>query len=172
MTEDENAAGSFEDRRGRPTEQYDFKKLFLVVTEGRTELNYLNALKPFIGPSVDILCIEGSDSKRSLVEKAVEYRERKRKEKVYDGDIDVTWVVLDRDIDRRNKTDKDLFNQALAHGKGIRVAYSNDAFELWLLLHFVYLDTAQSREDLRVKLRGRLGGDYKKSDPRIYDKVN
>lgn len=161
-------------RRGRPKGQYNLRKLFLIITEGKTEFNYLNALKVFIGPTIDILLIIGADSKLSLVEKTTQYRRSKQKEGVYDGKIDVTWVVLDRDIDSQNKTDKNLFNQALtlAQREDIQVAYSNDAFELWLLLHFIYLDTAQTRKALVAKLKRRLGGQYKKNDPKIYDTIH
>ena len=53
---------------------------------------------------------------------------------------DFVWIVFDRD--RSDKDDEDIgkainFNGALTKAKkhNFEVAYSNDAFELWLLLH-------------------------------------
>lgn len=53
--------------------------------------------------------------------------------------------------------------------------WSNEAFELWYLLHFVYLDSAISRADYITKLENEIRkvdgyGDfsYKKNDPGIY----
>jgi hypothetical protein len=60
------------------------------------------------------------------------------------GDTQV-WCVFDRDKEGANvgensgniKFDESI---ALAVSKGINVAWSNDAFELWVLLHFVTID--------------------------------
>lgn len=49
------------------------------------------------------------------------------------------WCVFDRDKNPSMKDGKDTaFNDSIsnAEGKGIKVAWSNDDFELWLLLHF------------------------------------
>lgn len=158
------------DRRGRSRRRYSFEKLFLIITEGKTEYNYLKSFKPFIGPAVNILPIIGSDHKLSLIKKAINCRSSER---IYDEEIDEVWVVLDRDIDSQNKTDTDNFNKALdlAKNNDIKVAYSNDSFEVWLLLHFAYLDVALSRKLLVSKLKRHLGGKYKKNDPKIYDKI-
>jgi hypothetical protein len=51
------------------------------------------------------------------------------------------WCVYDRDIDPNNRNlalENTKFNESIAtaHRAGINVAWSNDAFELWVLLHF------------------------------------
>lgn len=62
------------------------------------------------------------------------------------------------------------FNQALRLAKhhGIRVAYSNQAFELWYLLHFHYYNTALRRQDYMSKLTECLYFKYEKNLD-IYD---
>lgn len=42
------------------------------------------------------------------------------------------------------------FNNAIekAKSKGIKVAYANDSFELWYLLHFNYIDTPIMRDKI------------------------
>ena len=75
------------------------------------------------------------------------------------------------------KDDFNDFNEAiqLASRKGFYPAWTNEAFELWYLLHFVYLDAAISRADYITKLEneirkhdGYTDFSYKKNDPGIY----
>ncbi len=89
-----------------------------------------------------------------------------------DGDYEEVWCVFDRDKNRANPSDVALFNSAIEKAKtnGVRVAYSNDAFELWYLLHFNYCDTQILRSDYIVKLREIMGA-YKKNDQSMYDKL-
>lgn len=70
------------------------------------------------------------------------------------------WIVIDRDTERVNgggHTAED-FNKTLVQAKFLKVdvAYSNDAFELWYLLHFDYRDTAITRDELLVKVVEKL----------------
>lgn len=61
------------------------------------------------------------------------------------------WIVIDRDITRVNGGGhtKEDFNLALQSAKKLKVevAYSNDSFELWYLLHFAHRNTAILRDD-------------------------
>jgi hypothetical protein len=80
-------------------------------------------------------------------------------------EYDQVWCVFDRD-----DWPIDNFTGALskARAKGIKVAYTNEAFELWYLLHFNYHDTAIGREKYKAKLTENLGKTYFKNDPTIY----
>ncbi|WP_052435247.1 RloB family protein [Sulfurospirillum cavolei] len=70
------------------------------------------------------------------------------------------WIIIDRDKERVNGGGHSVedFNNALAQAKRLKVnvAYSNDAFELWYLLHFNYLDSAIARDDLLTKVIEKL----------------
>lgn len=71
------------------------------------------------------------------------------------------WCVFDRD---KEETDEKilrgnvLFNESLksAESNGIKVAYSNDAFELWILLHFENIDLENEQYKKRVHYYERL----------------
>jgi len=71
-------------------------------------------------------------------------------------DFEHKWIVIDRDIARVNGGghSKEDFNRALQEAKKekVRVAYSNDSFELWYLLHFEYRDTAILRDKISDKV--------------------
>lgn len=146
------SSGSRGKRRvgGRPT-----YPTFLIVCEGaKTEPQYF---KGFRLPSVRV---EGAGKNtRSLVEEAIRLQQ--------DSDrYDHYWVVFDRD-----SFPAQTFNAALqmASRAGFEVAYSNEAFELWYLLHFSYSDTGLARGLYAEKLTKCLGRPYKKNDTAIYE---
>jgi hypothetical protein len=58
----------------------------------------------------------------------------------------------------------------LAEKNNLKVAFSNESFELWYLLHFIYFDSNISRKDYISKLKEYLP-EYKKNDPTIYSKI-
>lgn len=86
----------------------------------------------------------------------------KNRKKYYD--FEHKWIVIDRDKARVNGGghSKEDFNVALEMAKStkshlnIEVAYTNDAFELWYLLHFEYRNTALSRDEILVELIKKL----------------
>jgi hypothetical protein len=81
--------------------------------------------------------------------------------------------VFDRDKNPNNPNDSQNFNSAitLARNNGIDVAYSNDAFELWYLLHFNFYNTGISRQRYQNMLTNKLGHEYKKNSETIYEEL-
>lgn len=143
---------------------------FLVVCEGeRTEPNYFKELVKDKYSEVRSEEIVGEGrSTCALVKKTAEIRERVEQQRQLK--FDRVWVVFDKD-------DFNDFNEAiaLAERKGYGAAWSNEAFELWYLLHFVYLDAAISRADYISKLEAeirRFDGfkdfKYRKNDEGFY----
>lgn len=104
------------------------KQSFLIVCEGRcTEPDYFRAFRM---TSATVKAIGKALNTVSLVNKAISIRDADLKRKrIYDQ----CWVVFDKD----DFPAKD-FNGAiaLAQKNGFRVAYSNQSFEYWFLLHF------------------------------------
>lgn len=134
------------------------RKFYLIVTEGATEEAYLSHFKTTTGPEI----VNGCDNKLSLVKKAIIERDRRiAKGKFVKGDA--LWVVFDRDIDPTNPVDKQAFNEALslAEREGVNLAYSNDSFELWYLLHFQEVSTSLHRRTIDLKLSKHIGRTYK-----------
>jgi hypothetical protein len=128
---------------------------FLIVCEGaKTEPQYFVAFKL---PSVRV--VGAGKNTKSLVEEAIRIKDNA-------DTYDHYWCVFDRD-----SFPAQSFNDALqmANRAGFKVAYSNEAFELWYLLHFSYSDAALSRRLYAEKLTQRLGRPYRKNDPTLYD---
>jgi hypothetical protein len=135
---------------------------FLIVCEGaKTEPNYFRSFRV---PKnvVEVTIIGGQGNTESLVEKAIELKTQAEAEAEYDQ----VWCVFDRD-----SFSAEQFNNAIqrAEAKGMRVAYSNEAFELWYLLHFSYYDTAMARDLLCEKLGESLGWKYQKNSLTMYE---
>ncbi len=143
---------------------------FLVVCEGeRTEPNYFKELvkNKYSEVRAEEIVGEGR-STCALVKKTAEIRERLEHQRQLK--FDRVWVVFDKD-------DFNDFNEAiaLAERKGYGAAWSNEAFELWYLLHFVFLDAGISRVDYISKLEAvirRVEGfkdfKYRKNDEGFY----
>jgi hypothetical protein len=137
--------------------KFDFAQTFLIVCEGeRTEPNYFRAFR--VAGDVRKMQIEGTGyNTLNLVRWAVELAA----EDAYDQ----VWCVFDLD-----SFPAEHFNAAivLAENSGLHAAYSNQAFELWYLLHFHYYDTGISRQDYCRKLDELLKKKYRKNDSGIF----
>lgn len=75
------------------------------------------------------------------------------------------WAVFDKD-----DFPLDNFDNAIhkAEDLGIKVAWSNECFELWYLLHFSYSQAALHRDDITEK----LDKEFKKLGYKKYDKTS
>lgn len=106
----------------------EVKQTFLIICEGvNTEPDYFNAFRL---TSANVKAIGQGMGTVALIQKAINIKEQeKQKGRTYNQN----WVVFDKD----DFPDVD-FNAAiaLARKNGFEVAYSNQAFEYWFLLHF------------------------------------
>lgn len=115
------------------------RKRFLIVCEGeKTEVNYFKAFT--VPKKIEFMVKGEGKNSLSLVNKAIKMIDNLKK----DDSFDQIWCVFDKD-----NCSKEQFNQAegLAKEQNIKIAYSNEAFEIWFILHFQYLDIATSRSE-------------------------
>lgn len=142
----------------RKVNNREVKQRFLIVCEGeKTEPNYFRSFR-VPKKVIDVKGLGKNPSK--LVNRAKELQEQE--------DYDRVWCVFDRD----SWTVED-FNNAIANAKNecIEVAYSNEAFELWYVLHFEFLNTGIPRKDYIKKLNSLLKQTYHKNSETIYDEL-
>lgn len=133
----------------------------LIVTEGaETERNYFESFRIH---GLDIKVIGEGANTVSLVRQAIEYKESARR---MNEPYDHSWVVFDRDSFPKENVEAAF---VLAKTNDIECAFSNEAFELWFLLHFGYRDTGMSRVEYEDALTKRLGFKYSKNSPKIFD---
>ncbi len=150
--------GSFGQQESRVSNQRAPSQTFLIVCEGeKTEPNYFYG---FGLPTASVRVIGLGANTKNLVEQAIRLKNERFPDK------DQYWCVFDRDSFPAQN-----FNAALDNAKknGFRVAYSNEAFELWYLLHFNYYDAALSRAAYPDKLSALLRFKYTKNSNTIYN---
>jgi hypothetical protein len=139
---------------------------FLIVCEGeKTEPNYFRSFPKQIGKMIfDIEFEGGGISTIKVVEKAIKLRDNSKQK------YDRVWAVFDRDSFSANS-----FNSAIskAEANGVFCAWSNEAFELWYLLHFQNRNTAMKREEYQKAIENAVN--KKSGTPKklfIYKKNN
>lgn len=142
----------------------DARSKFYILTNGReTEKNYFDLIK----------------SKKSIFDVKVEYQNSNPVQLVryasqYLREANQVWCVFDIDNNFNDGTLIQAIN--LAEETGVQIAYSNIAFEVWLLSHYQKVESSYDntrlirqmdkllREDLRLN-RG-----YDKSDKELLKK--
>ena len=143
-------------RSARKVNTLEPRQRFLVVCEGeQTEPNYFRGFRV---AGLELQVIGAGDNTKNLITIAEDLRG--------ESDYDQVWVVFDRD-----SFPPDHFNEAIqrAPSLGIQVAYSNEAFELWYILHFDYMQAGVERSRYAAMLTERMGRKYQKNDPRMFE---
>ena len=134
----------------------EVKQSFPIVCEGEnTEPEYFKAFRM---TTATVKAVGEAMNTMSLVNKAINIREAEKGKKRF---YDQCWVVFDKDDYPAND-----FNQAIqwAEKNGFHVAYSNQAFEYWLLLHFNLYRGAIHRNQYKDMLERCIGMPYSKAE--------
>lgn len=165
---------------GRRSKQIKMRERTVIFCEGETEKNYFDKLKrkynalnvDAINMKIDVE-VPGGHS-LELVNKAIrkleyhkDYKDNKKLKKI---------VIFDKD-----EVDFNMINEAikLAEKNNIKVVFSNECFDYWLLLHYEKQTGHINRKDIYKKLARHLNIDSyesKKADNKMIesfvDKVN
>ncbi len=139
-------------------------KRFLIICEGENTEPYYFKSFPVITAQVETLGL--GQSKTTLVKSAIT---RVRQESP-DPEREV-WIVFDMDIDpdKAEALQRGDFNEAirLARKEGFNVAYSNDAFDLWFVLHYDLLEVAVTRGVYYEFLSSRWSINYQRQGKKV-----
>ncbi|RTQ49715.1 RloB domain-containing protein [Hymenobacter gummosus] len=144
-------------QRAAPTREE--RPVLLIVCQGTvTEVEYFNQ---FELATADIKALGRAYDPEKLVQEALDWREAARRGK---QPYEQVWCVFDKD-----DTEPGPFHAAIerARAHGLRVAYSNQAFEFWFLLHF---DEHQGGGMDRQQCGQRVEALIREANPRVsYD---
>jgi hypothetical protein len=159
--------------RRRKEEIRPERKYFLIVCEGeKTEPLYFEAFKADLPKGVLDIDIEGEGKNtHSLIEAIIRIKDKR--EKASGRQYDQVWAVFDRDSFPPQNFNAAIF-RARRNDPEICCAWSNEAFELWYLLHFEFFQDAASRDQYQKRLEQALSRrmgkpfEYRKNDPRLY----
>jgi hypothetical protein len=155
------------------------RKRYLIVCEGeKTEPNYFESLKRALPQGVldvvDFRIVGEGFNTVSLVSRAISLR--KEWEKESGRDVDKLWIVFDKDSFLSATFNKAV--QLCELEPKTEAAWSNEAFELWYLLHFEFYNTGISRESYKSKIQQNLRRKgvsefiYRKNDPEMFRLLN
>jgi RloB-like protein len=144
----------------------EIRVYFLIVCEGQqTEPNYFKSFKTNVKSFVYIIDALGKGTNtKDLVKKTIAQRDKSSQ--IYDS----VWVVFDKDSFTPNN-----FNGAiqLAETNGIKSGWTNEAFELWYLLHFQYRNTTMSRDDykkaIEKEINTKIEAESKNKKPKKFE---
>jgi hypothetical protein len=141
------------------------RQYYLIVCEGaKTEPNYFEGLKSDLPKGILTayqIDVKGTGyNTQSLIDEAL--RLKMVYEREHGRPVDKLWTVFDRDSFSGSD-----FNNAIIRCENatpvIGCAWSNEAFELWYLLHFHYYNNAMNRKDyqdlIEQNLRPFIGDD-------------
>jgi len=142
-------------------ETIPINKTILIVCEGQTEKLYFKSF-PVLGVKIKAIDLKGQ-AKLKLVESTKEIVTNAKEE------YNEVWCVFDMDVKRGANEFADFDNSiSKALLLGYKVAYSNDAFELWFYLHYNYTDVQNLRTFYYTELGKRFDINYVK-DGKKYD---
>lgn len=130
------------------------RKQYLIVCEGeKTEPNYFKSLKSALPKGVlevvDFIIFGEGYNTESLVQQAIGIR--KKWESETGREVDKLWIVFDKDSFLPN-----TFNNAIEQCENTpktEAAWSNEAFEIWYLLHFEFYNTGISRNSYKERIQ-------------------
>ena len=142
----------------RKPESKEGLKAYLIACEGEcTEPNYINGLikhqkslkKIAIGTEV-VFAPHGHSDPEGVLSDLLNVSDRER--------FDESWIIIDRDeVEFKGKGfgghSEENFNNAISKSveNNVKVACSNPCFELWIVFHFEYRDTACLRENIQKR---------------------
>lgn len=134
------------------------KKVFYIITEGKTEEGYISKFtQEYRCSAVRIIKIKPCGAK--IIHRASDVW---KKDKTYRANPGPKGVIIDKDT-----LTEDDFNNILkdAENKEINVFFSNSAFEVWLLAHYELITISiLSSSKLKERLSRNLSQEYKKGD--------
>lgn len=156
------------------------KPVLHIFCEGaKTERNYFNGyLDKFHPTNRRLKVIKVEKTKKNTPVQLVEEALDRKKEKDI-PDIDVFWVVYDREATTKypNKLHQQAFDKASS--QSINIALTNVCFEVWILLHFIDVTASYTscanllrNSPLKAKLKENSILRYEKADRKVFDVIS
>ncbi len=141
-------------RRERRVRVLHVRKRFLIVSEGKkTEPFYFKAFEKGLPRGTLQVETRGvGRSTQSLVDVIRQIRDELQAE--YAVNFNEVWAVFDKDDFKNDSFDNAIHSRS---GKQYEVAWSNECFELWYLLHFKDQTTHINRKAVFKALERELG---------------
>ncbi len=118
--------------RGKKQHRPVHPKIFVWSHTKKAEIEYFQEFKNYLKTPLLMPEKEICWTPQELIENVIAWKGKK----ISEEDRDQVWCIFD--IDDFYKKDKEGFMKAVANAdkNNIKIAYINECFELWILLHF------------------------------------
>lgn len=118
--------------RGKTTHRKAHPRIYIFSHTQKAEIEYFQEFKNYLETPLLSLSKEKCWTPQELINKIIEWK----KTEINDNDNDSVWCIFD--VDDFYKKDGQNFLKAIkeAHNNNVKIAYINECFELWILLHF------------------------------------
>ncbi len=139
------------------------KRLYIVCEGEKTEYNYFNDFIDDSNVYTKLVEVKVLQTKKNTPKELINFLKGKRETK-----SDELWAVFDHD---GHPNLSDAFDNA--QKANIRIAFSNIAFEYWILLHFEETNRAfsKSRDIIGYLKQRNHFPDYQKGDKRLFERI-
>ncbi len=144
-------------RRKRKINSKPIRLRYLIACEGEeTEPKYFKEIEKLLPR--DVVIIPKGDGRNTL--SLIDWAEKEKEKLELKGEnVDEVWIVMDRDSFPAHDFDNAIKK---AESKSFKLAWSNECFELWVLLHFEDIRHSIHRKDIYKKLSKVFGFNYEK----------
>lgn len=148
----------------RKTKKIQQRNKFIIITNGKeTETNYFTLLRGYLHSIYDIKVKFANADPVGLLNQAIQEKDSSNQ----------VWIVFDKD-----EFSNDIINNTIltANKNDIGVAFSNIAFEVWLINHFKEFNQDRNASELisildkLLKDQGYAKG-YKKNDSKVFSSM-
>lgn len=137
------------------------KPIIVIFTEGITEKKYFEKLNQKYKRKIKIKPIHIDKQGENAIKEAQKLLENPKAKEFQNSDIEGVYIVFDKD-DLTLPNLKNSKNEA--DRLGYRIGFSNEAFDLWILLHFKPVATKHDRPKLQREISNYISGEYDKTD--------
>lgn len=155
--------------RGKKQHREVHPKIFVWSHTAKAEIEYFQDFKNYLCSSLLMPKKKICWTPQELLKKIIQWKN----ENVCEEDDDQVWCIFD--IDDFYKNNKRELVEAIKNAieNNIKIAYANECFELWILLHFQKLTTAVNRgkyieEKIKKEFKKRGLGVFKKNQ-KVFD---
>ncbi len=155
----------------RPRKPKTKIKINVFCNAQKAEIYYFVDFGKYLKSSRAIVTVHSrpKTDPKNLIKKAIEYKNKNQPD-----DEDQIWCVFDIDDFDKGKANQKNIEESirLANDNEIGLAWSNECFELWVLLHFEFVNTEIPRKQYDKKLVAnfkKLDFDYQKNIENIFD---
>jgi len=120
--------------RGKKQHREVHPKIFIWSHTQKAEIEYFQDFKNYLRTSLLVAKKEICWTPQELLGKVIQWKERN----VFKEDGDQVWCIFDVDDFYKKEQSKKELLKLIENAKNndVRIAYTNECFELWILLHF------------------------------------